>query len=252
MSTKRTILSEKEADLLDTLIAEHGVIVDFESIYSEVEEDMSRQAARNLVSKLAGNGWLVRIKKGVYFIAGFESRGFASLPVQKIAQVLVEESYVSFEAALQFHGFFDQYLKTVISVTARAYPGRRFQGIDYRYVKAKPELCYGFEEQRVEGYLVKMATAEKAMLDLICFGRTGYSVDLFLDTLREYGRDLDLARLAEYSAPQSLAVRRITGYLLELAGLDSGQVHATVKGEKGASFLHGNSGDFNARWRLYV
>jgi predicted transcriptional regulator of viral defense system len=252
MSTKRTILSEKEADLIDRLIAEHGVIVDFDQVFSILAGTMSRQAARNLVGKLTGNGWLVRIKKGVYFVAGTESRGFAALPVYKIAQIFTGESYVSFEAALQFHGFFDQYLKAVISVSPGAYSGREFQGIDYRFIKAKRELYYGFEEERVDGYLVKIATVEKAMLDLINFRRTAYSVDLVLEHLREHGSDFDAARLSEYIAKQSHAVRRIMGYLLDLAGLDSEQVHAMVKNTSGPTFMLKNSKDFNARWRLYV
>lgn len=252
MSTKRTILSEKEADLLDRLIAEHGVIVDFDQVFSILTEAMSRQAARNLVSKLTGNGWLVRIKKGVYFVAGTESRGFAALPVYKIAQIFAGESYVSLEAALQFHGHFDQYLKAVISVSSRAYSGREFQGVDYKFIKAKRELYYGFEEKRIDGYLVKIATVEKAMLDLIGFRRTAYSVDLVLELLREHGSDFDGARLNEYIGKQSLAVRRIMGYLFDLAGLDSEQVHTTVKKASGPTFMLENSKDFNARWRLYV
>ncbi len=75
MQTKRTILSEKEAELLDGLIAAYGVLVDFDQIYTELSGSMSRQAAANLVSKLSRNGWLVRLKKGTYFIAGQRIQG---------------------------------------------------------------------------------------------------------------------------------------------------------------------------------
>jgi predicted transcriptional regulator of viral defense system len=252
MNTKRTLLSEKEADLLDSLISGYGVIVSFDQVYSELAGSMSRQAARNLVSKLASNGWLVGIKKGLYFVAGSESRGFAALPVYKIAQLLGKDSYVSFEAALQHHGLFDQHLKTVISVSPRAYADKEFQGVIYKFVKAKERLYFGYEEKRVEDYLVKIATVEKALLDLLSFKRTAYSVDLVMERLRKNAGELDLERLSEYLGDQSLTVRRIMGFLLEAAGLDTEDLHAEVEGASSASFMLKGAGDFNARWRLYV
>ncbi len=36
MSTKKTILSEKEFNLVENLISEYGVIVDFEQIFGQL------------------------------------------------------------------------------------------------------------------------------------------------------------------------------------------------------------------------
>ena len=252
MRTKRTILSQKEAELIDGIVAKYGVVVVFDQVYAELGKSMSRQAAANLVSKLSRNGWLVRLKKGTYYIAGSESRGFAALPVHKIARIFVEESYVSFEAALQFHGLFDQHLRSVISVSLRVYDTREFQGIRYEYVTTKGGLFYGFEEERVEGFMARIASAEKALLDLLNYRRTAYSVDLVLEKLCENTDEIDLGRLHEYCAGQSLTVRRIIGLLLDRSGLDSGPVYETVVGGASASFMFKDSGTFNAKWRLYV
>ena len=75
MSTKGTILSQKESELLENLIAKVGLFVTFEQVVEELSCLMSRQEIRNLVSKLVKNGWLVRIKKGTYYITTLESRG---------------------------------------------------------------------------------------------------------------------------------------------------------------------------------
>ncbi len=252
MKTKRTILSEKEAEFIDGLVAKYGVIVDFDQIYAELSGSMSRQAAANLVSKLCRNGWLVRLKKGFYYIAGSESRGFAAIPVYKIAQIFVDESYVSFEAALQFHGLFDQHLGSVINVSLKVYDTREFQGIRYEYVKTKGALFYGFQEERVESFVVRIASVEKALLDLLNYRRSAYSVDLVLEKLQASSDDIDLGRFHEYCAGQSLTVRRIAGLLMDKAGLDSGPVYETVMDKASVSFTLRNSGTFNAKWRLYV
>ncbi|MBU2437144.1 MAG: hypothetical protein KKE55_05565, partial [Candidatus Omnitrophica bacterium] len=104
MDTKRTILSEKELNLIEDLIAKFGIIVSFEQIYSILKEKRNRQVVRNLVNKLTKNGWLVRIKKGMYAVASLESRGFLVTHTFKIAQILAPDSYISFEAALQHYG----------------------------------------------------------------------------------------------------------------------------------------------------
>ena len=181
-----------------------------------------------------------------------ESRGFAALPVYKIAQIFVEESYVSFEAALQFHGLFDQYLRSVISVSLKAYNTREFQGIRYEYIKTRGALFYGFQDERVEGFVVRIASVEKALLDLLNYRRTVYSVDLVLEKLQTSADEIDISRLHEYCAGQSLTVRRIAGLLLDKAGLDSGPVYEMVMGKPSASYMLRGGGTFNAKWRLYA
>ena len=132
MKTKHTILSEKELNLLENLIAKYGNIVDFQNFYSEVSTFLSRQEAVNLVAKLKRNGWIVRIKKGVYAIASLTSHGFSDISPFVIARTLVNNSYVSFEAALGYYNLFDQMVKSVISVTPLKPRTFEFQNLNYR------------------------------------------------------------------------------------------------------------------------
>ncbi len=106
----------------------------------------------------------------------------------------------------------------MISVSLKVYDTRELQGIRYEYVKTKGALFYGFEEKRVEGYVVRMASVEKALLDLLNYRRTAYSVDLVLEKLQTSADEVDIERLHEYCARQSLTVRRIAGFLLDEGG----------------------------------
>lgn len=101
MSTESTILSQKESELLENLIAKIGLFVTFEQVAEELSSLMSRQEIRNLVSKLVRNGWLVIIKKGIYYITTLESRGIFNISNFIISQILSTDSYISCESALQ-------------------------------------------------------------------------------------------------------------------------------------------------------
>ncbi|MFH1712665.1 MAG: type IV toxin-antitoxin system AbiEi family antitoxin [Candidatus Jacksonbacteria bacterium] len=251
MQTKHTILSQKESKLLENLIIKYGVFVNFQQIYLELKKDLSRQEIRNLVSKLSKNGWLVRIKKGMYYIADLTSRGFAGASTLIIAQTLVKDSYISFEAALQYHNMFDQHLKTITSITLAKKRTIKFQDTNYRFIKTNKKLLYGWEKARVEGKIIKIASAEKAILDILHFNRNIYSADLVLEKLQEYARDFNWEKLNQYSQKQSITVIRILGFLLDKIKADSSFLHSLVKDNKGSSYMTKDSQIFNGKWRLY-
>jgi predicted transcriptional regulator of viral defense system len=248
---KRTILSEKESRLIETILAEYGVVVTFQQIRKLLQNKISRQSVKNLVNKLCGNGWLVRIKKGSYAVASLESRGFTTIPTCKIAQILLRDSYVSFEAALQQRNMFDQQLKAVVSVGRKRYPTKEIQGIKYSFILTKKELFYGWQEERIENYVVKIATAEKALLDMLCFNRSLYAIDLVAEKLRDYKDSLDLSRLQQMCQKQSMTVRRIVGFLLDKLAIDSRYLHRLVRSARNSSYMTKDSKKFNAKWRLY-
>jgi len=250
MITNSTILTEKESSLLENLILKYGFFVDFDQIVAELG-GYSRQRVRKLVAKMSKNGWLIRIKKGKYYISNLEARGFASASVFVIAKNIMEDSYVSFESALQHHGIFDQYLKRTTSVSVKQYASKEIQNVTYKFVKTGAQNFYGWENIKIEGETVKMATVEKAVLDMINFHRSVNSLDLVLEKFKEYEENFDFQKLQEFSEKQSTAVRRVLGFLLDKAGIDSGNFLELIKGEKGSSWMTKDSKIYNAKWKLY-
>lgn len=247
---KKTILSEKELKLLEDTITHYGVIASFDQI-SKSSTDKRRQSIRNFVSKLSKNGWLVRIKKGLYFVAGMESLGQSGLSIYKTAQLLCSDSYVSFEAALQYHGMFDQGLKVVSSVSRKRKKEKKIGNVIYKFIKAKDVLFYGFDEYRVENYLAKIAHPEKAILDILCFNRSLTTIDLVLEKLTEHKDDIDLDRLYQYAGKQSVGIKRIAGFLLDKAGINSDRIYNEIKNKRDCSHMVNGASKFNAKWRLY-
>ena len=252
MQTKNTILSEKESRLLEDLLVKYGSIVTFENIYDLLKTHQARQTTRNLAKKLVLNGWLGRIEKGLYEIAGLESRGFIRLSVYRIAQLLCHNSYVSGEMALQYHGLFDQLLTTIISVTTKSHKAKTIQNIHYKFIKTKSILFFGWEDHEIEQHTVKIATAEKALLDLLTFNRSVAMIDLVREKLQAYSSDLNFFNLLQYSKPYPKVIRRILGVLLDELKVDTAELHMSLNKEKDCSLASKDSSVFNAKWRLYL
>lgn len=251
MSSKNTILSQNDALLLENLIAKHGLVVGFDQVFEELKKAKSRQEVRDLVSKLSKAGWFVRIKKGVYYIANLESRGIAALSALAIAGILADKSYVSFEGALQHYGLFDQHLRTIRSVSLEKKKARSLQNTRYEFVKTGKKYFYGFEIVRQAGEEMRVAVKEKAILDILNFKRSAYTIDLVLEKLKENREAFDARRLDELSKKQPLSAQRVLGFILDKAGIDSGGLCARLKNKKGYSKMTADSHFFNAKWRLY-
>src|SRR4030042_3301193 len=103
----------------------------------------------------------------------------------------------------------------------------------------------------MEGCLVRIGTAEKAILDILNFKRTAHSIDLVLEKIREYRNTIDFSRLNEFSKKQSVTVKRVLGFLFDKADIDSSYLYNSVKKETSNSYMTKDSKLFNAKWRLY-
>lgn len=246
---KNTSLTLRDSRLLEDAIIAYGDVASFDQLAAL--SGMEREYARKRISQLAAQGWLVRIKKGLYALSDLSSRGFLRLSQYTVAQLLVEESYVSFEAALQYHGMYDQLLQTIGSVACKQYKTTEVGSSTYRFTKTSAAFFYGWETIVIEWHQVKMATAEKALLDILMFERTTYTADLVLETLRDQQQALNWNRLQAYLARSTLTVQRICGFLFDLVGIDSSGVATLVDRAKGISRMTKQSTLYSHKWRLY-
>ncbi|MFA5995589.1 MAG: type IV toxin-antitoxin system AbiEi family antitoxin domain-containing protein [Patescibacteria group bacterium] len=252
MTIKNTILSQKDHYLLENLLAKHGDVVQFKQIVQIANHyTNNRQSIRNWVNKLTTIGWLVRLQRGTYVISSMESLGAVTLSSCTVAQIIVPQSYVSFEAALQYHGMFDQMLKIIQSVSLKKETEKTVQDIQYRFVHTIQEQFYGFIEEKLDNRLVKIATAEKALLDLLHFHRSLYTIDIVQEKCREYYSDINFQRLIELLHGQTVTVQRMIGFVLDQIQYDTSQLHALVQNDRSVSKMTNDSNVFSAKWRLY-
>ena len=247
---KKTALSKKELNILESIITSHGYVASFDELAALIETK-SHDVLKHQISSLAERGWLVRIKRGYYAVANLESHNFSNVSPLVIAQVLVPGSYVSFEFALNYHGHFDQLPSRVTSVTTSNTKRYEFQDTEYLFVKAKSEMMKGFQEITIEGQHGRVAELEKALLDFLHFRKDGYTVDLLIEKLKETKDEIDAQKMIDLSIAYPITLRRRLGFLLDLAGIDSGKLHQELKRTPGFARLTKKSNLFNAKWRLY-
>lgn len=247
-----TTLSGKELELIEELMARHGNVVSFGMVYGILSEKKSRQEVKNIVSGLVKKGWFVRIKKGTFVISDISSRGTTGLSQLTIAQIINNNSYISFEAALQHYGLFDQYLRVITSVDKNKTCTTKFSDWTFKYIKTKNALYNDYQEFNIDGRLVKIATREKIIIDFLTYRRTINNIDLIVEKLKNYSNDFDTARLIEMSKNCSITTKRSLGIILDLVGINSEEVHEAVEKNKNHSFMTNTSNVFNAKWRIYI
>ncbi|MBU0576391.1 hypothetical protein KJ654_01890 [Patescibacteria group bacterium] len=247
---KQTILNTKQSTLLENLIVQHDQIVTSEQIYSQAEGLWDQQGTKKTITKLTHNGWLIRIKRGLYAISDLSNRGFLSLSPYVVANLLVKDSYVSFESALAYHGMFDQLTNKIISISQMQYKTTQLQSVEYSFVKVQNKWFFGWQEISMDNKTMRMATVEKALIDMIQFHKSKYTVDLVVEKLSLYKSSLDLQKMTKYLGKMSLTTIKIFGFLFDLLGIDSGNLYSQVR-LKGTHWMLSGDAKFNAKWRLY-
>lgn len=248
---KQTILSAKQGELLENLIVKHGQIVTSGQIFREAEVFWDYKQAKNLVTKLVKNGWLIRIKRGLYAISDLSTRGFLTLSPYLVANLLVPDLYVSFEFALQHYGMFDQLTDKTISISLKMYNSVKLATTEYSFVKTKPEYYFGWQDVQVDNKTARVATPEKALIDMINFHKSQYSIDLVIEKLLEHKNDLDIPRLNDYISRFSITTIKIFGLVFDLLGINSDKLYKSIKYKKGPNWMLPGDNRFNAKWRLY-
>ena len=246
----RITLTEVELEVLETALIEYGAVVTFNQLSSLLDEN--REYSKKRINKLTNQGWLKRIKKGVFAISDLSSRGRLSISYNAIVNILVKDAYISFEAALQFHGLYDQLLTNINSVSLKQYKTTSIDNYIFTFIKTRQQYFYGWEEHSIDNQSVKIASIEKALIDLIQFHRSRYTTDLVLEKLGTFRKDINHQRLTEYGYKANLTTQRILGFLLDCVGMDSGKLHSAVQNRHSVSSISNSEKNlYNHKWKLY-
>ncbi len=247
---KRISLTTNESEILESTLIQYGNVVTFDQLSNFFDED--RRYTRIRINKLVKQGWLKRVKKGVFVISDLSSRGSLSISHKAIVNLLVQEAYISFETALQHHGLYDQLLTSINSVSLKQYKSTTIDNTIFNFIKTQQRYFYGWEIEDVDGQSVKIAHIEKALIDLIQFHRSRYSTDLVLEKLSEFKSDISHRRLTEYALKANLTSRRILGFLMDYVEMDNEEILTSVNKGSSVSFISNTEDSkYNHKWQLY-
>jgi predicted transcriptional regulator of viral defense system len=197
--TLRRGLSDRESRALARLTSQNQEIVTIDDLAEAL--DTTYDSAKATGARLASNGWLTRLKPGLYLVvplaAGEESQYTAH--EFYIASRLVEPMYVSFWSALGFHGFTEQVPRSVTVATTKRIPDRTVHGVEYHFVTLAERKFFGHEHYAVGGHEVPIATPEKALADCADQPKHCGGVRELAKGIRKGTEDYDPETLLEYA-----------------------------------------------------
>lgn len=253
MIAKNTILSAKDSKLIEKVIIKYGDIVTVSNLLKVFQKEYSLFAARNRIHQLEKRGWFVRIKQGLYVVVSdISSRSISNVSLFRIAQSLNNRSYVSLDYALNYYNMFDQYAKTLTSITTTRTKKYKFQNITFKFAKINKDYYFGFSKKRIEGKLVNIADLEKVIIDYFYFNKTSYVLSLMLEKLTNHKNDFDFKKMQNYALRYNKTTQRKIGFLLDEIGVDTQKLSSEVNSKNtGYSYFSKDSKKFNSKWRIY-
>jgi predicted transcriptional regulator of viral defense system len=120
----------------------------------------------SMLVRLTSQNILRKLERDKYILVGGHAHDFS------VANFLYEPSYISLDAALNFHGVLSQFPYEIASMTTRKPVTKTIDEKTYRYVRIKRSLFWGYES--VQGFLI--AHPEKALLDLLYLMSKGLAI----------------------------------------------------------------------------
>ncbi len=252
MKTKNTILSKNDLSVLENVIVKKGRIASFANLKEAFKANYSYGEIKNRVSQLAKAGWLVRLKKGLYVvITDISTLGFNDVSQFVTSQALNKESYISFESALQHYSMFDQMLARIDAVTYNIAHTYAVQNTTYKFFQIKKELYFGFTEVRIGSDVVNIADKEKALLDMLYFRSSGYTISIVLEKLQDYKHEIDFEKMQRYAKNYGIGMVRKVGFLLDHLAINTHELYNKEVKRNSFSKMTNTAHQFNAKWRLY-
>ena len=223
-----------------------------------------RQALHHLVR----DGWIVRLKKGLYALSGAVP-GTSSLHEFEIAMTLVAPAAISYWSAMSHHGLTEQVPRRVfVLTTARAVPrlrGKKAMHSEpgypvgetvYQFVQVKPERFFGIDQVWVNEARIAITDPERTLLDGLMAPQ--YCGD-FAEVLHAFelrAPKLDVERIIGYALKLDAATAKRLGWILERQGITSDRLEPLralpIKGYRVLDPSGPRHGPYEARWMIRV
>lgn len=224
----------------------------------------SVQQARKTLSRLAKNGWIKRLKRGLYLLVPLEAGidGQWGDDPLLIGTQLTSEGIIAYWTALHFWQMTEQVPRTIfVQAKAQRSPAQEIiLGVRYQFVSITPDRFFGIQKQTSKGMPFGITDREKTLIDAcsrpdLCGGILQIAQAL------ESVEILDWKKLDQYLERfDSGAVYKRLGYLVERLNILMSDREERLKSwqsklTQGIAWLEpggARSGLINTRWRVKI
>lgn len=158
-------LSERESRALSRLARQGKEIFTLDDLAAA--QETTYDTAKSTASRLARNGWLTRLKPGLYLVVPLAAGERAEYTAHEfhVASHLADPMYVGFWSALNHHGLTEQVPRSVYVATTKRLSDKTIHGVEYHRVTLAERKFFGFEPHAVDGRRVPVSTPEKTLVD---------------------------------------------------------------------------------------
>ncbi len=183
---------------------------------------VSRKKASHILWRLAKQGWIRKLKNGLYRIVPLESSD-TSLTDENpwiVANELFSPCYMGGWTAANFWGLTDQlFLKTWVMTTLPVHKKEKsIAQHDYILRQVKPTYLFGLKIEWIENNKVLVSDPHKTVLDFLSFPND-YTAQTMVEMLASYLKselkNMDVLTRYAQKIPNRTTLKRL-GFLLEL------------------------------------
>lgn len=203
---------------------------------------------------LLKEGWVERVKQGVYAISG--ESGFGSHPHDfEIAMALVQPCAISHWTAMHYHHLTQQTPNTVFATTPTTSSIPKSVKKDkFRFVKVKKSYFFGLQKIWVNERQVFITDPEKTLLDgLMAPEYCGDFSEVF-HAFKIYTDRMDLAKIIRYALKLDGATVKRLGWILDRMQVDEKLLRELtvfpIKGFRKLDASGSLKGSYNKKWMI--
>jgi predicted transcriptional regulator of viral defense system len=218
-------------------------------------------STRTLVHKLVGRGVATRLRPGVFQLVPMElgrASQYLGNPYVVARELMAGKPYyLSHASAMDIHNMVTQPQLVVCVTSTNAMLGRSVLGMEFRFIRCKPEHFFGMAAHWVtKQEKVTVSDLERTVLDGLrqpeyCGGVTEVAKGLWIRRT-----DINVDRLIEYALRLGVAaVMRRLGFLLEVYAIGTGEQRERLRQHTGGNYslldpVMPPEGKRTAKWHL--
>ncbi|MEW4924744.1 hypothetical protein [Algibacter sp. 2305UL17-15] len=120
-------------------------------------------------------GYITKIKRGFYY---FSEQKINDHFLYFAANKIYAPSYVSLQSALAYYGFIPEGVFTTYSISTRNTTNYDTKVTAFKYKHIKSSLFFGYKLKQTDRYPIKIADAEKAILDFFYMNTLNTKIDI--------------------------------------------------------------------------
>jgi len=224
---------------------------------------MPRLNTAKLLARWAQQGWLTRVRRGLYVPVPLEARTADSAIEDPwvVAARVFTPCYIGGWSAAEYWGLTEQIFRTIVLITTRTVSQRKtkIQTTEFWIKKIATSRFFGTKIVWRGRTQVQVSDPTKTVVDLIDDPAIAGGARMLDNIFRAYltSPEKDIKRMLDYAdRMKNGAIFKRLGYLLERSGADDASVLSTIS----ESMTRGNaqldptlpSKRLVTRWRLWV